>query len=585
MTKPWERDWGGEPANTKKKPWERDDITSQLEGAAAMGEQAQTGLAETLGDVAWQGLTGPVEGALKAPGAFFGDMPMYLGNLGRRGYDRIMRLSAEDKGKPAPAPTALTQEELAGAMAANPIGSQSVRTMWKDLAGFNDPVDPKTMPGRYVRSGGEFVGGTVATGGAINPGSLGRAFAGGVGFQAGRDLAPNSEIIPLAGALAGSGASSLAVAGGRAMIPNISPRDMPAAAQLVKRGVPVYPGQLSSNPLINKIYDLSKSLSIFGDDSVKRQQEAFTRAAGRTAGINAPEISQGVLDGAKSRIVSRMDNAYSQADIVPDAQLAAGINAVRANTQKLTAAQAEYLTKALEEVDDLVSRGPVNGVDYWNVVKTGSRSALNNALQSKDGTVAAIARDLRRTLEDALDRNAPAGFRPELTAAKRQYSNLKTIEPMAIKSGEDAVTPTGLLNRVYNEQGNVRGDLGILAKAGKRLLQPTKSSGTVENSVALGMLGAGVTGIPTAILTGSVLPTALAAAAPLAIPAGTKALLEAQWLTKLMLKKAGQRSAALGRPRPPASLAPVANTTAQAVGALQRPPFGPQWSSGGLLTY
>lgn len=585
MTKPWERDWGGEPAKGNKKPWERDDITSQLEGAAAMGEQAQTGLAETLGDVAWQGLTGPVEGALKAPGAFFGDMPMYLGNLGRRGYDRIMRLNAEDKGKPAPAPTALTQEELAGAMAKNPIGSQSVRTMWKDLAGFNDPVDPKTTPGRYVRSGGEFVGGTVATGGAINPGSLGRAFAGGVGFQAGRDLAPDSEVIPLATALAASSAPGLVSGGVRAMVPNMDPRRAADARFLMSRGVPVYPGQAASNTFIQNIYDMARKTSLFGNSAAERQANAFTRAAARTMGANTDDVTQGVLDGTRRRLVNRMDNVYSQSDIVPDAQLAGDISAVRANAQRLTAAQREYLTNALDEVDEIVSRGPLNGSDYWNVIKTGSRSALNNALQSKDGTVAALAGDLRRALEDALDRNAPAGFRPALTQAKRQYANMKTLEPLAQRSPTDDISPTGLLNRVVNNTGGVRGELGRLGKAGKNVLKPVPTSGTAERILGASLMSS-AGGIATGVGMGTVgLPAVAGAVAGASIPMGVRGLLESQALMRAMLAKAARRGTALGRPRPPASLAPVANTTAQAVGALQRPPFGPQWSSGGLLTY
>lgn len=584
MTKPWERDWGGEPAKAKK-PWERDDITSQLEGAAAMGEQAQTGLAETLGDVGWQGYAGVMEGALKAPGALFGDLPMYLGNVGRRGYDRLMRLNAEDKGRPAPAPTALTPEELAGAMEKNPIGSSSVRTMQRELLGINDPGDPKTNMGRYARAGGEFAGGAAVTG-APTAGNLGRAFLGGVGFQGGRDLAPDSEVIPLAAAVAGSSVPGLVRAGGRAMVPNMDPRRAADARFLMSRGVPVYPGQAASNSLVQNIYDMARKTSLFGNDAAERQANAFTRATARTMGANTDDITQGVLDGTQRRLGNRMENIYRSTEIDADNALIGDLARIDQQSRSaLQPSQLAYIERALTEAQDALATGPVNGATYWNMVKKGSRTALNNALQSADPTVATFARDIRAALEDALDRNAPAGFRPELTAAKRQYANMKTLEPLAQRSGTDDVSANALLGRVVQNTGGVRGELGRLGKAGKNVLKPVPTSGTAERLIGAGLMSS-AGGIATGVGMGTVgLPAVLGAAAGASLPMGVRGLLESQTLMRMMLAKAARRGTALGRPRPPTPIAPAANATTQAISALQRPPYGAQWSGGGLLTY
>lgn len=535
---------------------------------------------EVIKDVGWQGLQGLAEGALKLPGALAGDLPALLVHGAASTADRLRRLNAEDQGKEAP--KKLARQDMGQYLKDLPWGSQNTRELMSTKLGAPRPVKAKTTLGKYVGAGAEFVPSAVLGGGPL------RAFTAGVGSQLGMDMFPDSGVAPIAGAVLGHNAPGIFRAGGRAMIPNMDPRDIPAASHLMRHGVPVYPGQLSSNPLINNIYDLSKSLSVMGDRGGIRQQEAFTRAAGRTAGVNAPELSQATLDSATRNIVQRMDDIFSQTTVRDDPQLMRLLaNIETTSSRALQPAQRGYITSALNEITNALARAPrsvgVPGTEYWNMIKRGSVSAINNALNSDDPTVAAIARQLKQGLEQSLERNAPVAFRDPIRQARSQYANLKTIEPMALKSGEDAVTATGLLNRVVNEQGNVRGPLGQLAKAGKRLLQPPKSSGSIERSGALGWLAALGTSIPTAVATASFGPAALTLGGTLALPMGTKALLERQWLTNMMMQKAARGMGAGAGPRP--GLRPPAplGVLAQGVTGPHAGILSPQWTSGGLL--
>lgn len=588
MTKPWERDWGGgTQPKSDKKPWERDDLTSQMEGAASMGQQAQDGfsktLLETLKDVGYQGGVGPMEGVLKSPGALFGDMPLWLVHKGMQAADRLRRMNAEDQGKPAP--PKLAREDFAEVVRDYPIGSNSVRTMERDLLGIPDPAAPKTGAGRYVRSGGEFLGGAVATG----PASLanyGRSFLGGVGFEAGRDMAPESEVIPLLTALGASSAPGAALGTARALVPRIDPKRAADARFLMSRGVPVYPGQAASNSFIQNLYDMARKTSLFGNNAAERQAGAFTRAAARTMGANTDDVTQGVMDATTRRNAASLERLYGQSTVDMDAQLANDISGVVTDARRaLQDRQFGYINTAAREAAETLASGPVNGTVYWNLIKKDALSALNNALNSQDPTVAGYAARLRNAMEGALDRASPGGVRPLLTAAKARYANQETLRPLALRSATDDISPAGLLNRVAHTTGHVRGELGRLGKAGKNVLKPVPSSGTAERLFGTTMVSS-LGGTAAGLAAGTVgAPVVMGALAGASIPMGTRALLESQWLMRAMLNKAARNSTALGRPRPPTSLAPAANAATQAVSALQRPPFGPQWSSGGLLTY
>lgn len=556
-----------------------------MQDMAALQDQAQTGMVGQLGDIGYQGFAGAMEGLLKSPGTMFGDFPMWLGNVGRKGYDRIMRLNAEDKGRPAPKPTALSDEELAEEMRTNPIGSQSVRAMWRNQVGINDPTPPQTTAGRYARTAGEFLGGSIPMGGADTVRAGVGTVLGGLAFQGARDAFPESDVIPIAASLLASQAPSAVSAGGWAMVPNMTPKQAAQARYLMSQGVPVYPGQAASNSMVRNLYDMARKTSLFGNDAAERQATAFTRAAARTMGANTDDITQGVLNSSQRRIAGNLERLYRQTSVVDDGILQPELAAIDAQARRaLQPAEYGYIRSALDEISDALTSNPqgVPGDVYWNMVKHNSKSALNNALGNQSPNISGFARDIRNVLEDALDRQAPPQFRPELTQAKRQYSNFKILERPAQTSGTDDISPGGLLNRVVNQTGRVTGDLGRLGKAGKNILKPVPSSGTAERLIGAGLMSSAGGAVGGLAMGSAGLPALGSAALAAGLPMGARSILESRWLMNRMLQKAANRAGAMRGGPPAAAGAPTVSTGVQAVGALQRPQF---YVTPGLLSY
>lgn len=535
-------------------------------------------LGNTLKDAAWQGYAGVNEGALKAPGALFGDLPLYAIDKLTRAGDFFGRLSAGamggKKGYDDYKPSAYDVNYKD-----NPLGSNSVRTMERELLGFGDPGEPQTGLGRTARTAGEFMGGAAVTG-PMTLGNMGRAALGGVGSKLAGDAFPDSEIAPVVGAIAGSSLPGVAGSLATAAVPNMTPRMASDVRELRSRGVPVFPGQAAQNPAVNNVWDMSRNLSVFDNGSKIQQDKAFTRAASRTMGANSEDITQGVLDGTQRRLAARLNRIYGQTTVPQgDAPLLRDLARIEADaTRALQPQQVAYVQRALDEVRGAFANGDANGADVWNMFKRGSVSALNNAQQSADPVISTLARDIKNSLVDTLERNAPQGFRDALRETNQQYANYSTLKKMPQLSGTDDVSPGSMLNTVVNKQGGVRGSIGRLAKAGKNALKPVRSSGTAERAMVMSMLGAGGAGTVAGLLN----PLAMGGvAAAAAAPMGMRGLLESQWLMDAMLRKAAGRNNALGRVRMNA-LAPGAptaiNAAAQGVSTMQ-----PRFVSGGLL--
>jgi len=129
----------------------------------------------------------------------------------------------------------LTPEDYAN----NPLGSQTVRDMFKDVVSPNlFGPEPKTTAERYARRVGEFVGPGVALG-PLNPRTAVAAATGGVGSRAAQDAFPDNAWAPIIGGLLGglTPAAMRAATGG-----GMSAETAKLAQQLKAQGVDVLPG-------------------------------------------------------------------------------------------------------------------------------------------------------------------------------------------------------------------------------------------------------------------------------------------------------------------------------------------------------
>lgn len=519
---------------------------------AAKGTFSPKGVGDNL-------ITGAGETLLTLPGA--------PGELALRGFDWAAHKLTGSK--------RMTEEELAG----NPIGVNMTRNMWSDWGGIPKPDAPKTTADKYARTVGGFMGGGLLTG-PINPSALASSATAGVGSQVMSDALPDEWWAPFVGGLLGAQVPNVAASGARGLIPNTTLPRAQMAEELMNRGVPVAPGQLATNPVTRGAYDLSRKLSLFNNNFGDRQSTAVNRVAANTMGTHADEVTPQVMDATRQRIGNDFESIFGRNTVPIDQQAMTELGDIQSRAvQNLTEAQARDVNRALNTVvDEAANRGgTLPGRTYHAFTSKGG--ALHVLTDNRDPNIAFYGRQIRQALNGAFRRNAQPGDAAALDTAREQYRNMKTLQPLAAKSGEGDLSPMRILSRVSTNDKNSAftggGDLGLLGRAGQSFLKPPQTSGTAERA---GLLGAG-----------GLLATAgsnpVGALGAVALPMVIRRALESQTLTRAMIAKA-MRTATPAQQRAMRGLLTIGQTTRTAlpgmVGLLGRQNLAPQGA--GLLS-
>jgi hypothetical protein len=144
--------------------------------------------------------------------------------------------------------------------------------------------------------------------------------------------------------------------------------------------------------------------------------------------------------------------------------------------------------------------GKIPGDVYQKMTMTGS--PLDRASNAGD----VHTQGFNQEIMDALDRAHARAASPEDQAAlsklRYQYRVMKTVEPLAAKSTDGTIPPSQLITQVNAQSRRFdpstsgvpytgAGNLGELAKIGKRFLGPQPNSGTADRTLINGLVGGG----------------------------------------------------------------------------------------------
>jgi hypothetical protein len=352
---------------------------------------------------------------------------------------------------------------------------------------------PKTTPGRYAGTVGEFVPGAVA-----GPGGIARnIITGGILPALGSEFlgqtfegSSNKYVEPaarLAGAiLGGLGANALEGFGRRVISPGggASPERLAAADTLEKAGVKVTAGQKTGSPSILAAEgDTAAGQAFAGAAPDSPQAQAFTAATMQKLGSNSPVASEEAMDAAQKAILYRMQNAVAGVDVMPTYPLMSSLSDAKkgyfSNTN--VTVRPPIIEDIIADVQHAARTGqpiPASTMAAW-------RTNLGNHLYSKDNFVADAAYNVRSALDDAIENSMTAAGQPEKMAAWReardQYRNYLAAE-FALKPNKDrgilgVIAPQDLINAVMKQdrRGVVtgrRGEIGDLAKSGVLVAKP-----------------------------------------------------------------------------------------------------------------
>lgn len=266
-----------------------------------------------------------------------------------------------------------------------------------------------------------------------------------------------------------------------------------AAKKLEDAGINLTAAQKTGSKALGALESVFATLPMTSGAQGKllaKQRDAFTQAALKEAGINAPDAGRASLEQAAKAFGAEYSALAKNNNMNIDAPL---LNNVAQIYQEATSGRlgqdAANLVKSVA-VDIYNSGDKITGEAYQK-----TRSLLTQKANStKDSFDAGLMKQLRNELDAAFERSLPASQRGLMADINRRYQAFKPIQK-AMEGGntdsllEGSINPANLYNQVATGA-----PLSDLADAGKSILrQVVPDSGTATRTlIQNGLTGAGV---------------------------------------------------------------------------------------------
>lgn len=265
-------------------------------------------------------------------------------------------------------------------------------------------------------------------------------------------------------------------------------------------GIPVSAGEVSSNPTVRFLNSVVNKLPGSGGGSHKEEmQTGFNRAVANTFGEDEHAITPPVMARARDRIGDVFEDAARRTPTInlgPQHAIRLG-NVIQDAQASMTPEEWTPLAHQVRNIAGLVDpqTGTITGEVYQNLTKR--NSPLDRAMHSPNSSIKHGAQQIRDVLDDAFEASAHPDVVEGLRNARREWKNLRTVEPLVEKSQNGDVSPALLQGRVIsNNKGTYGaaygggGDLKTLADIGQRFMKEPPSSGTAERGMLMHLLGA-----------------------------------------------------------------------------------------------
>lgn len=441
------------------------------DGVDSAGERIGRG----VNDVAKAGAAGVargVAGLADIPGAAMG------------AYAGLVSGGLERAGVVSPETAASMRSGMIGAVPGG--GTAGADAMRAVTAGGSD-YRGQTTAGQFAGTVGEFLPGAAAFGG-MSPGNLARfGVVPGVASEAAGQATEGTAYegaARVAGALAGGILPGLAAKGAAKVVSpygGADPERLKLASVLDDFGVPVTAGQRVGSEALRR----KEGLTAGGERLIGEQQEAFTAAVLKTAGINAKRATPEVLDEAATRIGAVFDDVTRGVDVTPDSQSITALSKAVAEYKSLapTGNQAPLVSSIFKDVTNAFRGGntiPASTVNTW-------RSSLSKLTTSADAATRDAARMALETVDDMLTTSLNAAGRSDdvarLATARGEWRNFLAIQKSALREGDGLLSPARVRASVIQQGASSyargkRGDLGALARAGGEVMEALPNSGT-----------------------------------------------------------------------------------------------------------
>lgn len=429
--------------------------------------------------------------------------------------------------------TQQTIGSVASRLSPFPFAPDSAKIQDETNSVIGAPYKPQTTEGKYANTIGQFApAALIPGGGGLVRRAVTQALLPALGSETAGQLTEGTAAEPYArmgGALVGGLVPSAA---SRAVSPlPISQERQGLVDTLRREGVDLTAGQTTGRDALR--YAESELGGGAGARLAERQNEQFTAAALRRAGVDAKRATPEVIDQAFGRIGKQFDDLGARNQIVPDRKLATDMQSTINEYGAMVpeSARAPIVENLTNDIVDTFRRNhSLGGAEYQAL-----RSRLDKASRSAraDPQLSDALGGLRNALDSAMERSIAANNPADAGAwreARRQYKNMLVLEKAATGAGENAaqgiISPSQLRNATVQQGRRAyargKGDFADLARAGEGVMKPLPQSGTAPRTAARNIgtsipaiMGAGAGsagGLPGMLLGG-----AAGAAAPFVI--------------------------------------------------------------------
>jgi hypothetical protein len=264
-------------------------------------------------------------------------------------------------------------------------------------------------------------------------------------------------------------------------------------------GIPIGAGEISSNPTIRFVNSVVNKLPGSGGGAHREAtQTAFNQSVAQTFGENAERVTPQVMARARDRIGNVFESVAQRTPVIQaDPQFAMDLRrTIRDAQATMTAGEVEPLIRQVQNIAGMVDphTNTITGQIYQNLTKRGT--PLDRAMQSPNSNIRNAARDIRESLDDAMERSAAPEVVADLREARGQWRNLRTVEPLVAKAPTGDISPALLQGRVNTAFKGTHGaayggggDLKTLSDIGQRFMKEPPSSGTAERGLIMHLLG------------------------------------------------------------------------------------------------
>lgn len=326
----------------------------------------------------------------------------------------------------------------------------------------------------------------------IAPEAGGAAIGAGAPVGTGESRLRNAAI-GAASAGAGNEVGKVAQSVVRSGVDNVAPAARTAYELARKYGIDLRVPQLSNSRFVKHYSNLTDALPFSGAEGrANEQRAAFNNAIGRESGIpNAHgAVTPDMLDDAKDLVGGSIGAVASSHTAVPTQ------TNIRGMLNVVQDARANAVPENIKAVEDKVKQllahvdpntGTIPG-DAWRQANT----ALQRQIRSEtDGDLKYYLGGLQDHFMDMMEQGIPHGTFDAWQGLRGQYRNLKSIEPLVEKGGNEGISSALLRQRLITAKNN-RGKLSDLADIGKENLQErTPNSGTGQKAMIGSMVGLG----------------------------------------------------------------------------------------------